>query len=84
LQYRYCFAWASKAIKHKNEKTGKLKEGIHADLVILDTNFRSNSISSIVKYDPYSGIPYIKNSSCNAIVTDIDLLQVFAKPFVKT
>jgi len=83
LQYRYCFAWASKAIKHKNEKTGKLKEGIHADLVILDTNFRSNSISSIVKYDPYSGIPYIKNSSCNAIVTDIDLLQVFAKPFVK-
>ena len=32
LQYRYCFAWGSKAVKHLNEVTGKL-EGINGDLV---------------------------------------------------
>jgi hypothetical protein len=34
LQYKYCFAWGSKAINHKNEENGKL-EGINGDLFML-------------------------------------------------
>lgn len=84
LLYDYCFAWGSKAVKYKNKKTGYL-EGIYGDLAVLDTNFRLNGIESIIRYDKFSGIPYIKcsnygNSSCPI---DIDLLQVFAKPLVK-
>jgi DNA polymerase elongation subunit (family B) len=86
LQYRYCFAWGSKFIKHKNEENSKL-EGIDGDLFMLDTNLRSYGIPTIIKYDKFSGIPYIKNknygSSSNKTTTDIDLLQVFAKPLVK-
>ena len=88
LQYKCCFAWGSKAIHRKNEENGKL-EGINGDLFMLDFNFRAYDISSIVRYDKFSGIPYIKNnnydSSSNKISTtvDIDLLKVFAKPLVK-
>ena len=62
LLYDYCFAWGSKAVKYKNEKTGNL-EGIHSDLVVLDNNFRLNGIESIITYDKFSGIPYIKCSN---------------------
>lgn len=87
LQYRYCFAWGSKAINHKNEENGKL-EGINGDLFMLDANFRANCITTIIRYDKFSGIPYIKNnnnygSSNKPITTDIDLLNVFTKPLVK-
>jgi hypothetical protein len=87
LQYRYCFAWGSKAIKYRNEGTGNL-EGIYGDLFMLDANFRVNGIGSIVRYDKFSGIPYIKNNgnnygNNNKSTTDIDILKVFAKPLVK-
>jgi DNA polymerase elongation subunit (family B) len=88
IQYKYCFAWGSKAIKHKNEENSKL-EGINGDLVMLDDNFRCNGISSIIKYDKFSGMPYIKNNNYNSssnktsTTVDIDLLKVFAKPLVK-
>jgi hypothetical protein len=81
LQYKYCFAWGSKAIKYKNDRNGPL-EGINGDLVMLDLNFRGNRISSIVKYNKFSGIPYVRNIGTYH-TTDIDLLQVFAKPLVK-
>ncbi len=81
LLYDYCFAWGSKAIKYKNEKTGNL-EGIYGDLVVLDTNFRLNGIESVIRYDKFTGIPYIKCSNSSRPI-DIDLLQVFAKPLVK-
>jgi hypothetical protein len=83
LQYTYCFAWGCKAIKRKNEQTDKL-EGIYGDLYVLDSNFRANGILSIIRYDSFSRVPYIKsnNSSC-LTTTDIDLLQIFAKPFIK-
>jgi hypothetical protein len=80
LLYNYSFAWGSKAVKYKNEKTGNL-EGIYGDLVVLDTNFRLNGIESVIRYDN-TGIPYIKCSNSSASI-DIDLLQVFAKPLVK-
>jgi hypothetical protein len=80
LKYKYCFAWGSKAIKYKNEQNDSLS-GINGDLVMLDLNFRSNGISSIVRYDKFSGVPYIKN--VGTATTDIDLLEVFAKPLVK-
>ncbi len=87
MLYNYSFAWGSKAVKYKNEKTGNL-EGINGDLIVLDTNFRLKGIESIIRYDKFTGIPYIKcsnfswngNSSCPI---DIDLLKVFAKPLVK-
>ena len=83
LLYDYYFAWGCKAVKHKNEKTGKL-EGINGDLVVLDTNFRLNGIESVVRYDKFTGIPYIKCSNSNSSYpTDIDLLKVFAKLLVK-
>jgi DNA polymerase I len=82
LQYRYCFAWGSKAVKHVNEVTGKL-EGINGDLVVLDINFRLSGIASIIRYDNFSGIPYVKGTTSDEKTTDIDLLQVFAKPLVK-
>jgi hypothetical protein len=44
LQYKYCFAWGSKAAKQLNEVTGEL-EGINGDLVQLDLNFRLNGIT---------------------------------------
>jgi len=77
----YCFAWGSKAIKYRNEKTGNL-EGIYGDLVVLDTNFRLNGIESVIRYNKFTGIPYIKCSNSSSPI-DIDLLQVFAKPLVK-
>jgi hypothetical protein len=86
LKYRYCFAWGSKSIRHKNGETGNL-EGIYGDLFMLDANFRSYGVPTIIKYDKFSGMPYIKNNnnygSCNKTITDIDLLKVFAKPLVK-
>jgi len=83
LLYDYCFAWGSKAVKYKNEKSGDL-EGINGDLVVLDTNFRLNGIESVVRYDKFTGIPYIKCSNSNSSYpTDIDLLKVFAKLLVK-
>ncbi|MGC1931804.1 MAG: hypothetical protein WA667_22780 [Candidatus Nitrosopolaris sp.] len=62
-------------------------EGIYGDLVVLDSNFRLNGIESIIRYDKFTGIPYIKysnygNSNSNCTI-DIDLLQVFAKLPVK-
>jgi hypothetical protein len=86
LLYNCSFAWGSKAVKYKNDKTGNL-EGIYGDLVILDTNFRFNGIESIISYDKFTRIPYIKCSNyCNSdssSTIDIDLLKVFAKPLVK-
>lgn len=85
LQYKYCFAWGSKAVARKNNKTGEL-EGINGDLVVLDSNFRANGVSSIVKYDDFSGIPFIKNDNYvinQKFVSDIDMLKVFAKPLVR-
>ena len=84
LLYDYAFAWGSKAVKYKNEKTGNL-EGIDGDLAVLDTNFRLNGIESIIRYDKFTRIPYIKcsNYDSSSSPVDIDLLQVFAKPFVK-
>ena len=81
LQYKYCFAWGSKAVKYRNENNGNL-EGINGDLVMLDINLQ-NCVPSIIKYDKFSKVPYIKNigsSSNSARTTDIDLIQVFAKP----
>ena len=77
----YCFAWGSKATKYKNEKTGLL-EGIYGDLFVLDTNLRLCGVESIIRYDKFIGIPYIKCSNSNCPI-DIDLLRVFAKPLVK-
>ena len=82
LQYQYCFAWGSKAVKQLNEVTGEF-EGINGDLAQLDLNFRINGIPSIVSYDKYSGMPYIKSHENKNKITDIDLVKVFAKPFVK-
>ena len=82
LQYHYCFAWGSKAVKQVNEVTGKLG-GINGDLVTLDINFRLNGISSIISYDKFSGIPYIKTHENKNKTIDIDLVKVFAKPLVK-
>jgi hypothetical protein len=85
LLYDYAFAWGSKAVKYKNEKTGNL-EGIDGDLAVLDTNFRLNGIESIIRYDKFTGTPYIKCSNYNsnsASPIDVDLLRVFAKPLVK-
>jgi len=98
MHYSYCFAWGSKATRHKNKETGKI-EGINGDLVVLDKNFRINNIPSIIRYDNFSGRPYIWttcNSNPNSETTtptialttgqvvDIDLLQVYAKPLVRT
>lgn len=85
FQYRYCFSWGSKAVKHMNEHSDKL-EGVNGDLVMLDANFRCNHIPSMIKYDRFSGIPYIKNNSGSDGIhatVDIDLLKVFAKPLIK-
>ena len=86
LEYRYCFAWGSKAMVRIENKSGKL-EGINGDLAILDSNFRDNGVTSIVKYNKFTSIPFIKKDSQKnnpAFVSDIDLLQVFAKPIIKT
>jgi DNA polymerase family B len=82
LLYNYSFAWGSKAVKYKNEKTGNL-EGIYGDLVVLDTNFRFNGIESVIRYDKFTGIPYIKCNDNSSSTIDIDLLKVFAKPLVR-
>jgi hypothetical protein len=84
LLYDYCFAWGSKSTKYKNKKTGYL-EGIYGDLVVLDTNFRLNGVESIIRYDNFTRIPYIKcsNQDSSFSPVNIDLLQVFAKPLVK-
>jgi hypothetical protein len=85
LQYNYCFAWGSKSIIRKNNESGKL-EGINGDLVTLDLNFKNNGISSIIKYNKFSLIPYIKNVDLKKkqiFISDIDLLLVFAKPIVR-
>jgi hypothetical protein len=87
LQYQYCFAWGSKAVIRKNRKTGQL-EGIKGDLVVLDSNFISNKIPSIVAYDKYSSVPYLKKdvftTGKSHLKADVDLLKVFAKPLVRT
>lgn len=85
LGYQYCFAWGSKAIVRKEKESGKL-EGINGDLTILDSNFRYNGINTIIKYDKFTLIPYIKNEyqkDKQTFISDIDLLLVFAKPLVK-
>jgi hypothetical protein len=84
LLYDYAFALGSKAVKHKNEKTGNL-EGIDGDLAVLDANFRLNGIESIIRYDKFTAMPYIKcgDYSNSSRTIDIDLLKVFAKPLVK-
>jgi hypothetical protein len=86
LQYQYCIAWGSKSIKRKNPKTGQL-EGINGDLVVLDSNFKANRIPSIVRYNEYSNIPFLKKdiftNTNQLLVSDIDLLKVFAKPLVR-
>ena len=79
-RYSYCFAWGSKAVKHRNQHNDNV-EGINGDLVMLDINFRQNNIPSIVKFDKFSGMPFIKNFGTGTI--DIDILKVFAKPLVK-
>ncbi len=87
LQYQYCFAWGSKAVVRKNIKTGQL-EGIKGDLVVLDSNFKSNKIPTIVAYDKYSSVPYLKKdifaTSKSQLIADVDLLKIFAKPLVRT
>ena len=89
VQYSYCFAWGSKATRRKNEGTGKI-EGIDGDLVVLDKNFRICDVPSLVRYDDFSGRPYIwttcnsDSSTTTKRLIDIDLLQVFAKPLVRT
>src|SRR6476661_2868687 len=86
LQYKYCFAWGSKAVVRKNDKTGEL-EGINGDLVVLDLNLKKNGIPSIVNFNEFSGIPYIKKDiftiGNSVFIADIDLLNVFAKPLVR-
>jgi hypothetical protein len=79
LKYRYCFAWGSKSIKRKNELTGNW-DGINGDLVVLDHNFHRHNVQSIVRYDKFTGIPYIRQVK----TFDIDLLKVFVKPLVKS
>ena len=48
----------------ENERTGKV-EGINGDLVVLDFNFKDNGITSIIKYDKFTSIPYIKKDYRN-------------------
>jgi hypothetical protein len=72
-------------VKYKNESNGNL-EGINGDVVMLDVNFRQSCIPSMIRYDKFSKISYIKNiggKSNSTGTTDIDLLPVFAKPIVK-
>ena len=81
LGYQYCFAWGSKAIVRSDKV-----EGINGDLVVLDFNFKANGIPSIIKYDRFTSVPYIKKDYQNykqSFIADIDLLQVFAKPLVR-
>lgn len=86
LQYQFCFAWGSKALVRKNSESGK-SEGINGDLAILDVNLKANRIPSIISYDKYSSVPFIKkdmHTTRNSILeSDIDLLQVFSKPLVR-
>ena len=85
LQYKYCFAWGSKAIERKDARSDKV-EGINGDLVVLDFNFKDNGITSIIKYDRFTSVPYIKEDYQNykqSFIADIDLLSVFAKPLVR-
>src|SRR4029078_9489177 len=80
-----CFAWRSKAIVKKEKETSK-EEGINGDLAVLDYNFKANGINSIIKYDKFTSIPYIKKDYQNfkqSFIADIDLLSVFVKPLVK-
>jgi DNA polymerase elongation subunit (family B) len=84
-EYNYCFAWGSKAIRRKNTKTSEL-EGIDGDLVVLDSNFKKHGIPSIIEYNEFSGIPYVKKIIAKYSIlfhSDIDLLKVFAKPLVR-
>jgi DNA polymerase elongation subunit (family B) len=83
--YQYCFAWGSKAVARKEKGNGKV-EGINGDLVVLDYNFKANGLTSIIKYDKFTSIPYIRKDYQNykqSFIADIDLLSVFAKPLVK-
>ena len=82
LRYDFCLAWASKSIEHKNKKTDKW-DGVNGDLAVLDSNFRCCGIKSIVGYDKFTGIPFIKSPVGNMTV-DIDLLKIFAKPLIRT
>jgi hypothetical protein len=52
----------------------------------LDSNFRNNGITSIIKYDKFTAIPNVENTVIGTnryFIADIDLLQVFAKPLIK-
>jgi hypothetical protein len=85
LGYQYCIALGSKAIVKRKNGSEKL-EGINGDLAILDSNFRNNAIPSIIRYNEFTAIPYVKNTVIGAnrhFIADIDLLQVFTKPLVK-
>ena len=79
LQYKYCFAWGSKAIKYTTQNN--TTEGVDGDLVILDINLKRNGIHSIIKYDKFTGKPFI--SSYDATTTDIDLCLIFSRPLVR-
>jgi hypothetical protein len=79
LKYGCCFGWGSKSIKRKNELTSNW-DGINGDLVVLDHNFHRHNVQSIVRYDKFTGIPYIRQVK----TFDIDLLKVFVKPLVKS
>jgi hypothetical protein len=67
LQYRYCFAWGSKATKHLDTQNNIL-EGVNGDLVVLDINLKQNGIPSIIRYDRFTGKPSIR--SYGAATTD--------------
>jgi hypothetical protein len=79
LVYRYCFAWGSKSIRRKN-KQNNILGGVNGDLAVLDANLKHNGIPSLVKYDKFTGKPFISNYGAT---TDIDLFSVFAKPFIR-
>lgn len=61
--------------------------GINGDLVVLDSNLKKNGIPTIVKYNEFSGIPFIKKDvftkNSKFFQADIDLLKVFGKPLVR-
>jgi len=87
LEYQYCFAWGSKSVMRKNHETG-IPEGINGDLAVLDSNLRIIGIPTIIRYDKYSNTPFITNdifaNNNRVFKADIDLLQVFAKPLVRS
>ena len=80
LQYKYCFAWGSKAIKYATQNN--TTEGVNGDLIILDINLKRNGIHSIIKYDKFTGKPFISRYKA-LTTTDIDLCLIFSRPLVR-